>query len=112
MKFSDQGRAATPIHSQAASGGRTTPRFVNRLCARLESAAPVRSGVSGLLFGTTQGSIIVVQAFRSLIGSDIAAIEAGKESLNTALQNLAEMARRDTDLAPLHVLGWYSFRQS
>jgi hypothetical protein len=67
-------------------------------------------GVSGLLFGTSHDDTIVVQAFRSLMDSDIAAIEAGELTFDEAVAEVARAAEADPGLAPLDVLGWYSFR--
>ncbi|HZS57478.1 MAG TPA: hypothetical protein VFA65_23970 [Bryobacteraceae bacterium] len=110
MSLADQSAAATSYNANAASGVRLMPQLVNRLCARLETARSVPDGVSGLLFGTSQDDIIVVHAFRSLMDSEIAAIEAGELRLDDAVLALARTAETDPALAALGVLGWYAFR--
>lgn len=67
-------------------------------------------GISGLLFGTWQDDLIVVQAFRSLMDSDISAIEAGRLTVDDAVLELARDSERDPGLAALDVIGWYAFR--
>lgn len=110
MSLTDQRPATPPYNSQLASGIRLAPQFVNRLCSRLETAHVMPDGISGLLFGTLHDDLIVVQAFRSLMDSEIAAIEAGQVTLDDAVRELARAAERDPALAPLDVLGWYAFR--
>ncbi len=110
MRLKDRSAATSPYNSQIASGVRLAPQFVNRLCSRLETAYPVPDGVSGLLFGTSHDDLIVVQAFRSLMDSEIAAIEAGHTTLNDAVRELARVAETDPGLAPLDPIGWYAFR--
>ncbi len=104
-------RASTPsVYSQLVSVARVAPQFANRLCARLETAESMPSGVSGLLFGAQFGDVVTVQAFRSLLETDIAAICAGELNWDEVVRELAKSAETDPALAPLDVIGWYSFR--
>lgn len=111
MSLTDQS-ADPSSSSQAISEVRLAPQFVNRLCARLETAAEKSGGVCGLLFGTEYGPMVIVQAFRSFMESELAAIDFGNRSLATALQDLARAAENDAALKPLDVVGWYSFRSA
>ena len=106
----NQSTATSSFNSQVAVGVRLAPQFVNRLCARLETAHAMPDGVSGLLFGTTHDDVIVVQAFRSLMDSEIAAIEAGQLRFDDAVAALARAAETDPALSPLDRVGWYTFR--
>ncbi|MBV8897913.1 MAG: energy transducer TonB [Acidobacteriaceae bacterium] len=110
MALMDQSEETTTHNRHVATGVRLSPQFVNRLCSRLETAHAMPEGVSGLLFGTSHEDVIVVQAFRSLMDSDIAAIEAGELTFDDAVAEVARAAEADPGLAPLDVLGWYSFR--
>lgn len=110
MALMDQSEETSTNSRHVATGVRLSPQFVNRLCSRLETAHAMPDGVSGLLFGTSHEDVIVVQAFRSLMDSDIAAIEAGDLTFDDAVAEVARAAEADPGLAPLDVLGWYSFR--
>jgi hypothetical protein len=106
----DQSEETASFRRHAATVVRLSPQFVNRLCSRLETAHAMPEGISGLLFGTSHEDVIVIQAFRSLMDSDIAAIEAGELTVDDAVEEFIRAAEADPGLAPLDVLGWYSFR--
>ena len=76
MNLTDDRVAAPSLSSQLLSLARVAPQFANRLCARLETADSMPNGVFGLLFGAQYGDVVTVQAFRSLMETELAGVHA------------------------------------
>lgn len=110
MDVSEEAAASRPPEFQAPSTVRVMPRFVNRLCARLETVEPASSSISGLLFGAVQGDQVVVHAFRSLTTLEMAAVQAGGATLEHALKQVIAATERDPAFAGIELAGWYGLR--
>src|SRR3954447_26295801 len=85
-----------------------SPQFVNRLLSYTPAEDSSRDNVYGLLFGTSSESLVVVQAFQLLT-------DAGKEDRVSASQDetfekLLAAARKDPEISPLELVGWYKVR--
>lgn len=86
---------------------RLSPQFVNRLLSRSLRTDMSSSHIQGLLFGLSDESLLLVQAFRSFPeGIESTGLSQGSEDI----EQLLATARKDPEISPLELVGWYTSR--
>jgi hypothetical protein len=92
---------------------RLSPQFVNRLLSRTLRADASRANVQGLLFGVSDESLVVVQSFRSFTeDAESVGGEVGRTHQEGEFEELLTTARKDPEISPLELIGWYTARNS
>jgi len=99
--------------SQVLSKVRFAPQFVRRFSTLAQrNSRPARSEITGLLYGSSENSVVTVQEFKSFLdrpeSSDSGA--SVRASLADAFDKLIAASRTEPEISTLEVLGWYSLR--
>ena len=91
---------------------RLSPQFANRLLSRTQRADSSYDSIHGLLFGLSDESLLVVQAFRSFgeDGGSIHGMTDGAPRHDELFEQLLTTARKDPEISPLELVGWYTVR--
>ena len=88
---------------------RLSAQFVNRLLSRTQGTDTPHDNIHGLLFGTFDESLIVVQAFRSFTEAGGNG-RSGSAPQDSAFEKLLATTRRDPEISSLELVGWYTVR--
>ena len=110
MSVANQNAPASKLTHRSPTVVRLSPQFINRLSAHVRRTASRRVEPLGLLFGVTDETLVIIQAFKSF-GSD--ATSAGVlngDRLEQAFRDSVTAAQTDPEVSSLDLIGWYSMR--
>ncbi len=90
---------------------RLSPQLVNRLLSRAQRAFSSRDNIHGLLFGVSDESLLLVQAYRSFPeDGEIVSAMGNRARQNEIFEQLLTTARKDPEVSSLEPVGWYTIR--